>query len=207
MTGRASSFARHTGINGAWRTASVSQVLTLLGVPGWLGLALLVLAAWLHWGEAPAEAQALAEQEDALTHLREQLKRATAGDAAQNSAASPADTEARWQQLWRFLPDADGGHRMQAEVLSMARQRGIQLGSVQFHGEPVPGLPGVWRQRITLPVQAPYPALRGWLDSVMQAPSWGAAVSLDALQIERKDVMTDSVDARVMWSLWWRVSP
>lgn len=207
MTWRADNISTAAGPSGVLRAASVSHVLTLLGVPGLLGLALLVLAAWLHWGEAPAEAQALAEQEDALTHLREQLKRATAGGAVQASAASPADTEARWQQLWRFLPDADGGHRMQAEVLSMARQRGIQLGSVQFHGEPVPGLPGVWRQRITLPVQAPYPALRGWLDGVMQAPSWGAAVSLDALHIDRKDVMSDTVNARVMWSLWWRVSP
>lgn len=204
MTRRADSFLP----GGLSRADRVSQALTLLGVPGLLGVALLVLAAWLHWGEAPVEAQALAEQEDALTHLREQLKRATAGGAAQASmAASPADTGARWQQLWRFLPEADAGHRMQAEVLSMARQRGIQLGSVQFHGESVPGLPGVWRQRITLPVNAPYPALRAWLNDVMQAPAWGPAVSLDALSIERKDVMTDVVDARVTWSLWWKVSP
>jgi hypothetical protein len=187
----------------------LDQGLTLLGLPGLLGLALLVLAAWLYWGEAPLEAQALSEQEEALTLLRDQLKRATPGDNERASLAIPSsvDTEALWQQLWQFLPDAAAGHRMQADVMSLARKRGIQLGSVQFRGEAVPGLPGVWRQRITLPVEAPYPAVRAWLNDVLQAPAWGPAVSLDALSIERSDVMGDAVKARVVWSLWWKVTP
>jgi len=185
------------------------RTLTSLGLPGCLGLALLVLAAWLYWGEAPAEAQLLSEQEESLSLLRDQLQQATSADKSGPAAAlnSPADTEALWQQLWQFLPAADTGRRMQADVLALARKRGIQLGSVQFHGEALPGLPSVWRQRITLPVQAPYPVLRTWVNDVLQAPAWGPAVSLDALVIERSDVMTDEVKARVVWSLWWRVSP
>lgn len=187
----------------------LARILTSLGLPGLLGLALLVLAAWLYWGEAPTEAQLLTEQEEALSLLRDQLKQATSSDKSGATAAlnSPADTEALWQQLWQFLPVADTGRRMQADVLALARKRGIQLGSVQFHGEALTGLPSVWRQRITLPVKAPYSVLRAWLNDVMKAPAWGPAVSLDALVIERSDVMTDEVQARVVWSLWWKVSP
>lgn len=182
-----------------------AQWLAALGLPGVLGLALLALAAWMHWGETPLEAQALAEQQDQIRLLREQLQRSTDG---QSSAKTEAiDTQAAWQRFWQALPDAQQGSRQQESILAKARQRGVVLGGVQFQGEAVPGLPQVWRQRMTMPVQATYPALRLWMTDVLNAPDSGAVISLDALDLSRDDVMSPELKARVVWSIWWRAAP
>jgi hypothetical protein len=182
--------------------------LAMLGLPGWLGVALLAAAAWCYWGEAPVAQQALLAQQDDTARLREQLTRASASPDDQRPADAQAlSPEAAWQVLWQRLPQAEAGVRMQAALLASARQHGVQLGTVQFQGDVLPGMPGVWRQRMTLPVQAPYPALRAWINQVLQASAGGATVSLDALAVNRTDVMSDVVKARVVWSLWWRAAP
>jgi hypothetical protein len=59
---------------------------------------------------------------------------------------------------------------------------------------------GLWRQRLTMPVEGNYPAIRIWLHSLLKQP----ALSLDALDIQRPEVMSDQVKGQVSVSLWWR---
>lgn len=59
---------------------------------------------------------------------------------------------------------------------------------------------GLWRQRLTMPVEGNYPAIRIWLHSLLTQP----ALSLDALDIQRPEVMSDQVKGQVSVSLWWR---
>jgi hypothetical protein len=53
---------------------------------------------------------------------------------------------------------------------------------------------------MVMPVQAPYPALRSWLDRLQREP----ALTVDVLDIQRNDVQSDQVQAQVGISLWWR---
>jgi len=193
---------------------SVSAVLGMLGLPGFLGIALLLLAAWFYWGEAPLEAQALQAQTNAVNDMRAQLSQQSssqdqAEDQADKTQAKSLSVDAAWPAAWQALPAFGHGSETepQAAILAMAKRQGVLAGSVQFQHDSVAALPGLQRQRLVLPVQATYPALRAWLQAVMQAPGWGHAVSLDALDISRKDVMSDAIEARVSLSLWWRVVP
>src|SRR3990167_9518114 len=89
---------------------------------------------------------------------------------------------------------------MQVDVLESAQRAGMSMGAVEFSGDVLKNMPSVWRQKVILPVQAPYPVLRAWLFKLLQYPT----LSIDALDISRTDVRSDVVKARVVISLWWR---
>ena len=169
-----------------------------LGLPGWIGLVLLAGSAWVNGSWLPQQtiqAEALASQARRLRHdlLAEQ---ATAVKAQQ--VLTP---EAAWQALQKGLPSAEQRTALQESVLASALGSGLTLSAVQFTGT-APGMPGLWRQRLTLPVEGRYEDVRAWLAQLLVQP----ALSLDALDIQRGDVMSDAVKARASVSLWWRTS-
>ncbi len=86
--------------------------------------------------------------------------------------------------------------------MASARERGLALTTVQFNGA-AQGTTGLWRQRLVLPVEGRYADVRSWLGQLLGEP----ALSLDALDIQRTDVMSDTVKAKVSVSLWWRQLP
>lgn len=180
----------------AWRRA-----LARLGVPGLLGLCLMATALGV-WGlMVPAARQALAEQQDQVDHVRDQLKALSAPGMAPASLATQSDQA--WHTLWGALPEEVDGSALTADVLAAAQRQGVALGAVQFTADPLQGLDAVGRQRLVLPVEASYPALRSWLVEVLRHPS----ISLDALEVSRDQVMSDQVRARVTLSLWWKKRP
>jgi Tfp pilus assembly protein PilO len=173
-----------------------------LGVPGWLGVALGMMAAVAWLGVLPQHQSLLEEQQAQATHLRERLSRAAAGRGA-SAPELPVAKRAQeaWAVLWHEMPNQQQGMKMQADVLVAAKSRGVNLQTVQFNGAPVKALPGIWRQQMSLPVEAPYPSLRAWLAQL----SSQSALSIDSLDINRTDPMSDMVKARVTVSLWWQV--
>lgn len=188
----------------AWRRVSGQ-----LGMPGCLGLCIALGACLAWWGWLP-EAQAQWDDQKAqLSLLRLRLQAGTHATGAGVSSTSPAGRPAQvlvegqqtWQALWQTLPTQAGGADLQVEILALARAQGVQAQSVQYKGAAFKGLPSVWRQQISLPVEAPYPALRAWLAQMQGRP----AISIDALEIGRADPMSDQVKARVALSVWWRV--
>jgi type II secretory pathway component PulM len=185
----------------------------LLGWPGWMGLLMLAMAAALQWAWLPA---LHAEQEEATTqveHQRKQLKQLserlaladvakTSPDAAQVStrAPLPESAEQAWALLWPMLPERRQMLARQTAILKSAELQGIKMESVQFQGAPLKALPQVWRQQISLPVQAPYAALATWLVQLRSLQG----LSIDTLEISRDDVMSDQVKGRVGVSIWMR---
>jgi hypothetical protein len=185
----------------------------LLGWPGWMGLLMLGMAAglWALW--LPA---LLAEHEEALAqveHQRHQLKvlseRLAQQDAAKAAdphtesgqrAPLPESADQAWAQLWPMLPERRQMLARQTAILQSAQQQGIRMESVQFQGAPLKALPQVWRQQISVPVQASYPALVSWLLQVRRL----GGVSMDALEVSRDEVMSDQVKGRVGLSIWVR---
>lgn len=175
---------------------NAATVMRRLGVPGWMGLLLLAVAAWANGSWLPkqqAQADALGSQARRLRHdmLAEQT--------TTEKAVVVLTPEAAWQALQQGLPPFEQRTALQEAVLASALSSGLALSSVQFNGT-VPGMPGLWRQRMTVPVEGRYDDVRAWLAKLMAQP----ALSLDALDIQRGDVMNDTVKARASVSLWWR---
>lgn len=182
-----------------------------LGWPGLLGTVLLLACAWYIQVVLPQRHQAVDQTESEARRLRHGLiARSRPGDL---TAEAPRLDEAQaWARLWAGLPDDTQRLQRQARVLDLAAQVGVPLTSVQWQAEPVrwiapaakddaaPSAPGLWRQRMAMPVQAPYPALRTWLDRLQREPG----LSIDTLDIQRNDVQSDVVQAQVSISLWWR---
>ncbi|RZL00972.1 MAG: hypothetical protein EOP36_13435 [Rubrivivax sp.] len=169
-----------------------------LGLPGWIGLVLLAGAAWLHWSWLPTRAT----QADTLASQARRVRHELLADQTTQAKAQPDLTpEAAWQALQQGLPSFEQRTALQETVLSSALTSGLSLSAVQFNGT-APGMPGLWRQRLTLPVEGRYDDVRGWLAKLLAQP----ALSLDALDIQRSDVMSDAVKARISVSLWWRTT-
>lgn len=185
-----------------------------LGLPGVLGAALLVGSAWFIAAELPRRAEALAQAESDVRRLRHGLIARTQEASGQDAEAAArqrpaAAPDQAWARLWSSLPDASQRLTLQARVLSSAAELGLQAPTVQWQGEAVKwvredaateGQGGLWRQRMSMPVKAPYPVLRTWLDRLQREP----ALSIDALDIQRPELGSDEVTAQVSLSLWWR---
>ena len=184
-----------------------------LGWPGLVGVAALAGVLWVERAWLPQQQAQVQQTASDARRLRHELQaRADAVQAAASAASSAtqaidpkAGPRAVWAVLWDGLPDASERLALQSGVLSAAKDAGIALGSVQMRGELSPWLDktqaqGLWRQRMVMPVQTSYPALRTWLSALLRQP----ALSIDSLDIQRADPMSDQVKAQVTVSLWWR---
>lgn len=178
------------------------RALRRLGLAGWVGLSMLAASAWVGWTWLPAQrmqSEELGSQARRLRH--EMLAVATPRDDQVPVWQSPDEA---WQTLWQGLPVAGERVGLQTTVLTSARDLGLLVSAVQYRGgvEPWSAQAGavLWRQRMVMPVEGAYPALRAWLARLLTE----RALSIDAVDVQRSDVMGDQVKARVSVSLWWR---
>lgn len=185
------------------------RLASLFGVPGLMGLTLgaVALWGWLAW--LPQVQVDLADQQDQVAHLRQQLTSAGQASVSLGSAQGMApglsaeEADDLWRRLWASLPDATSAVALQGDLLAAAASSGAAVQAVQYRGAAMKGLPGLWRQQLVIPMELPYPALRTWLGWLLQQP----AVSVDAVDIARSDPMGEVVRARVQISVWWRTGP
>ena len=181
-----------------------------LGWPGLSGLVLLGFGLWIEYDCAPAQQAKTAQIEADTRRLRHELMADAARLEAERRAGSaqrttPDSPQAAWQALWRGLPDGSQRVALQKSVLLSAQERGLVLNNVQYRGQMETWVDkqasqGLWRLRMAMPVEGPYVAVRAWLSSLLQQP----ALSIDALELQRSDAMSDQVKAQVSVSLWWR---
>ncbi len=85
-----------------------------------------------------------------------------------------------------------------AALLQAAKGQGLVVDAVQFRTEPS-RLPDVVRHQLQVPIKGRYDALRAWLSTTLRDHS---SVSLDSLEIKRKDALTSELEAEVTLSLW-----
>ena len=175
---------------------NLMNLMKRLGLPGVAALGLLAAAAWAHWSWLPQQQAQVDQLGSQVRKLRHDLLSEGGAAGAPKATVSP---EGAWQSMWQGLPDAGQRTALQSEVFSSARTLGLSLSAVQFKGAR-DGVPGVWRQRMVIPVEGRYVDVRAWLTQLLAQP----ALSLDALDVQHTDVMGDSVKARVSVSLWWR---
>lgn len=169
----------------------------LAGVLGWLMLA---GAAWTARVWLPQQRTQVEELGSQARRTRHEMQ-AQAQHSPVQLIRSP---DQAWQTLWQALPVADKRVDLQASVLSAAKDQGLSISAVQYQGSRMPWSAHegavLWRQRMVMPVDGTYPAVRSWLAQLLKEP----ALSVDSVDIDRSDVMSDQVKARVSVSLWWR---
>ncbi len=170
-----------------------------LGLPGWVGMALLVLAAWGEWSALPALQRQIDQAAKETHRIRQAVQQGGIGAQAQ---ATPEQAVA---SLMARLPTPEQRSTVLAGILEAARAQKLTIDSMQLHqtSDRIEGGPetraGVSRQQIEVPIKGSYPQIRAWLVSLLQEQS---ALSLDDLQLKRMDAQTDQLDARVSLSLW-----
>jgi hypothetical protein len=175
-----------------------------LGVPGGLGVLMLAGSAWTHVTWLPARQMAVNEAGSHSRRMRHELQEKTGNQGHSNQVEGPASPQEAWQAMWRALPGGDRRVAMPAKVLAQAVRYGLRIASVQNRGvaETWSARPGevLWHQRMVMPVEGSYPALRAWLNEMLEEP----ALAIDALDIQRDDASRDLVKGRVSVSLYSR---
>lgn len=167
---------------------SIAVAAARLGLPGGAALVALAWAAWAQWIAVP-------EAERSAAALQEQQAGESARKAAAPPSAAPREVLAA---VYAELPDDKSSNALLAGLLDRARAQGLAIDAVQFQTEPV-RLPGVRRHRASLPLTGRYDVLRAWLAQTLHdQPS----VTLDSLELKRKDAGADQLEARVVLSLW-----
>ena len=186
--------------------SAIGRLAKRLGLAGWLGLGLLVGAAWAHFSYLPVQQASVAQLESDVRQARHRmLDAAQVGASSAQPALSADKPDLLLQALMDGLPAASLKTSLQANVLRDAAAQGLSVPSVKWRGgvEPWSAKPGIWRQRMQIPAEGGYGAMRQWVDALLHEPG----LSIDAIDIQRKDLMSDQVKAVVSLSLWWRLAP
>lgn len=154
-----------------------------LGVPGVLGIGVLLACAGF-WISALQPAQAeLAAQQRALERLR-------ARSPLQPVAAGGPEEELR--RFQRLFPSAAALTDELERLHRLARRAGLDLAQGEYRLERRGT--GLWSYRVNLPVRGSYPQLRDFVAAVLKDMP---IASIDALRFERKKALDSQLEAQI----------
>ncbi len=186
-----------------------------LGVPGSMGLVLIVIGAWVQMQWLPVQHTQVDAMASDVRRLRHDLQAGAAPSGAVGGAGralkqpwdvSDLPADQAWQAVWETLPDETQRVSLLRAVTSSAHQLGVMVPSVQYRGTVEPWSShqsqALWRERMTMPIEGRYGDVRAWLGTLLNQPN----LSVDTLDLNRADTSTDQVKGRVSLSLWWRTS-
>lgn len=157
-----------------------------------LGLLLLVVAVAAQLLLVQPLQQRAVQLQDETDTLRRQLAR---------QPQQAADPVVRGEALLAGLPAADEALQAVALVHRSAASHGVVLSHGEYRVLREGGARWL-RYQVSLPAQAPYPALRAWVAEVMNTvPN----ASLDELGLQREDVAQPMLDARLRFTLYLKV--
>jgi len=171
---------------------ALARGVAILGLPGILGLGLLVFVAAFSFST-------LRSEQMRLDNLRQQAAKAREQRAAQADApAGPITPADRLAAFYGFFPQPAALPDLLQKVFVAAKGQGLQL----EHGEYrvlADNAGGLTQFQVTLPLHGSYPQIRKFLDEAMaQIP----ALSLDSIQFDRQKVGDATVDANVKLALF-----
>lgn len=167
--------------------------LSRLGLPGLLGLAMLLAAAMAY----PTYVRP-AQDEQAALEL--QVKKAAA-EAERLAALDPSEVEySPAEQLYMFykgFPSESSTPEWLEKIYALAKKTELQLDSGEYTLQRAQ-VGRVNQYRITFPIKGAYPNIRRFItDTLATAP----AIALDSIRFKREKVEDGSVEARVVFIL------
>lgn len=158
--------------------------LSRVGMPGWLGLALLVCAALFDVGQNGSMASQLAE----LEHQADRL-------ASQPASARALSSRSDWSVT---LPAAQDAYVHLAMLFGAAQQAGLSLPKGNYR-EIRDGGSGPAQLAITLPISGSYGAIRAFAATALNQDP---ALALTSLSLERDGIGQARLAADMHFSLY-----
>ncbi len=172
--------------------ARLERLLRRLGVPGVLGMGMLLGCAGFYVnGVAPAEEKVRSERV-ALEQL------------ATRAPHQRVSADARADELQRFYQLFPAGAQLTDEVQrlhQLARLAGLDLAQGEYRLERRSA--GLWAYRVTLPVRGSYAQLRQFLSAVLNDMP---IASVDGLRFERRQAADTQLEAQIRVTLHARPS-
>lgn len=177
-----------------WRWQAL-QAWRELGLPGWVGLVLLLITALVWAGVLkPLEAQIeslQAQQSAALARLGPQ-------DRAPASLAPAGSLPAQLAAFEQGFPGEAGIAPALAKLHASAMRHGVQFESGVFRLDKREG-EALARYTLDWPVKADYLAVRRFVAEVLREQP---AMALEAMQLQREDPSARGVTAKLRWVLF-----
>lgn len=177
-----------------WLAAAMLRNLSRMGWAGAVGLGLLVFAVVCEWTGSQAARERVAELESARLALRRQIQQPLT-----QTVSPQAQLQAFYQRfpLLAALPDV---------LMSLdrsARKQGLSPLRASYRESVESGTP-LRRVRITIPVRGRYADVRAWLSEVLaEMPELG----VEALELRRKDITSDEIEAQARFVVFLRGKP
>jgi len=175
----------------------LSRLLRGLGLPGWVGLALLAGCVGLWWGGA----QPLSEQTLRLDHESVQLRqRLATAPLAAPEANGPRE---QLDQFGKRFSGEPGIAPALRRLHLLARRHGVSIQQAEFKyvnetAEPLA------RYTIILPVSAEYPALRRFSRALLRDLP---GLALEEVNLRRSDPGTSRLEAQLQLVLFLNKTP
>lgn len=181
----------------AWKTAALASWLrfglAVIGWPGALGLALLIVGATLQFLMLPRQELAT----DAARRDAERQRQAWLQAATGHRAPDLADSLAQFRERLTTEGKADEA----LDVIQRdARKNGLQLAGIDYKWQRQPAA-RLAEVQITMPVKGGYASLRGFLDDVLtDVPG----LALEQCDLQRDSIAAASAEARLRFTLYLR---
>lgn len=116
---------------------------------------------------------------------------------------APATPQARYDEFVNGLPARDDVPALMQQIVTVAGNQGISLEEGKYEIVTNGSSDHLARYRMTFPVTASYPQLRGFIEGALVAiPS----MSLDGLRVRRKDIGVGVVAAELDFAVFVRTS-
>jgi hypothetical protein len=170
---------------------AAAETLRMLGVPGVIGITLLVFslsyAASALW---PAKLELDAKREQAASQ-RERVAQARAGFVDQSPAG-------QLRAFYSFLPPQPAAPQWLDRIYAAAEKERIALLRGEY-GLVIEPETGVARYRILFPVKGSYSQIRGFIAGALDAVP---ALALDDVNFERQKISDGQLDAKIRMTLY-----
>lgn len=177
-------------MNGAHLYRQLAYRLLRLGVPGGIGLVLLLAAgAWMAFVHIP-DTQRLADLQDKATRLEARL-----AEPAEEAPASPVE---KLQAFYQSIPPQDKIPERLGELFKLAGSQGLalDLGDYALVHDNTGRLD---KFQITFPVKGSYPKLRQFIfDAIAETPG----LALEGLALKRERIGDAEIEARLTFLLF-----
>ncbi|MBI2318082.1 MAG: type 4a pilus biogenesis protein PilO [Betaproteobacteria bacterium] len=162
-----------------------------LGLPGALGIGLLVTAGGFY-------VSALDSERSRLEELRREIAAAREERSAPAAAALPATPADRLAAFYGFFPRPNDLPDLLEKVYGAAKRHGLQLEQGEYRvAKDSAG--ALVQFQVTLPVHGTYPQIRKFVDGAMAEVS---TLSLESIHFERQKVGDGMIDAKVKLAVY-----
>lgn len=166
----------------------LEHALPYLGLPGILGIVLLLAAAVLEWGIRPPLQEARIEAESQLAKLSLRPLRTSVKEPEADS-------------LDRFHSITEVPAHLQ-KIMSLAAENGLSIPRGQYQAQrPESGDVPLIRYTLVLPISGSYPAIRRFSEQVRQSIP---GIALTQLGFSRESAQVPTVQANIEFTLWMK---